>query len=273
VVGQPGSGIKEMISMSSIKSRLARLFSSAEPRAKKPIGVGLVTVLTALGVLGVSATSAWATEVLPANTAITATLKSGTMSAFYPANAYAETSLRCKASTAKFKTPTGGLNPEAGEFNNNKNRGPNEGVPSPVGTFSTGPGSVIADLTEPPSFSECGVYAWTGSSWAEVEGATVATNADNGNWSVAAVGMPSEGNELGAAAIAVPKAGAEITSPAGLKIVVSPTEASSVTALYNNVSSTLSVDGQLNFSSNAELPPPAQFEATYIANNGLEILP
>jgi hypothetical protein len=235
----------------------------------KRIPVSLIAALLALGMLAFGATSASATAVTPPEAEITATLAAGTTSKFLPANAYAETSVQCESSEAEFTTPNGEFEPGEGKFRYNTNRGAIEAV----GAFSESAGSVIMDLTEPPTFNECFIYEWSGTAWVKNEEApaSVSTNNDNGDWTFAALQLTEW---QGQASIGVPTAGAEIEIPAlACTEVVSPTQASSVAApAYVNETQKLFVDGQID-GSGCPLPTPAQFEAIYDLTETFRILP
>jgi hypothetical protein len=223
--------------------------------------ISLIAVLTALGVLGISATSAWATKVTPSNTPQTATLAPGALAEFKPNNAFNPFWTVCEESEAKFTTPNNAV------VESNINR-------ETVGTFSSGPGSVTANLTQPPTFKKCSVVF----EGAPVAGAEATTNANNGNWSVAMEGLGTTGGIVG---IGVPKEGAEITVPGTeCRITVSPDQSSVVMSRYTNATSSLLVDGQIALKENAPkceevvgVPfiSPAQFEAHYTVAGGLTI--
>lgn len=221
------------------------------------MSIGLLALISALAVMALAASGAAATIVVPPATAIEAT---SSQTLFLPENAYSEVFVRCTSSVARFKTPPGRKKGEVvrNGIDQNVNR-------TKVGTRSTGPGGVTADLTEPPSFSGCGVFEGA----TELLPATVKTNATNGSWSITANG----GNETeGSAAIGVPKEGALIETALG-NIKISPKESSVVFApRYVNATRTLTVDSQLAFEG-AGFVSPAQFEATYKADEGLEVLP
>lgn len=221
--------------------------------------IGLLAFLAALFAFALGASSASATIVVPPNKAIE--LKS-TETLFLPENAYGEVWLKCTSSVARFTTPPGrakGGTARVG-IDQNVNR-------TAIGTRSTGAGGVWADLTEPPTFSGC--HLFKGST--EGEEAKVKANNTNGNWSVTGNGVSEA---AGSAAIGVPKAGATI-EVAGTTLTISPEEASAVFAPeYRNATHTLRVDSQIRFNPGLSgLVSPAQFEATYTANNELEILP
>lgn len=231
--------------------------------------ISLIAVLTALAALAVGATSAWATKVTPANTAVTAT---STNSKFIPANAYSEAFLTCKTSTAKTTTPAESGPPPL----NNMNRGPEPtyGEGGAVGTFSTGPGSVLMNLTEAPQFKECGAFIGE----TQIAGVTVATS---GGWSLAAyaVNQPQP-EEVSIAAISVPKEGAILTVAGAINCVlrVAPDGTNVVTADYiNGAAQQLQVDGQIFFKEDAGGTcglggaSPAQFEGDYALNPAVEV--
>jgi hypothetical protein len=223
--------------------------------------ISLIAMLAALSVLGVMAASASATKVTPSNTAQTATLAAGSLAEFKPNNAFNPFWTVCEESEAKFTTPNSAVN------ENNINR-------TAVGKFSSGPGSVTANLTAPPTFNKCSVVF----EGAPVAGAEATTNANNGNWSVAVEGLGTTGGIVG---IGVPKAGAVITVPGTeCRVTVSPNQSSVVMARYTNATSSLLVDGQIALEENAPkcaevtgapFVSPAQFEAHYVVAGGLTV--
>jgi hypothetical protein len=229
--------------------------------------ISLIAVVTALGVLGVSATSAWATEVKPASG--TAVAKS-TNATFIPANAFSEGSVVCSSSATI-------TIPEEGAQKKNQNK-------AGTGTFSTGDGSVLLGL-KPPSFTSCSLK----SGGVTVAPAEVTTR---GEWAASAYNseaMSKAAEGAGAASIGVPKEGATISIPAfGCTIIVA-TNPNVVTALVQNdiagegAATGLAVDGQITFTASAGCAAiglegvkqsPAQFEADYKVSEGkLLVLP
>jgi hypothetical protein len=222
--------------------------------------IGLLALTAALFAFALGATGASATIVVPPNKAVE--LKS-TETFFLPGNAYGELFVKCTSSVAKFTTPPGRVKGGTVRVGNDQNINR-----SGVGTRSTGPGGVWADLTEPPSFGGCDLFKGA----TLVEGATVATSKEFGAWSLTGMGVTEA---AGTAAIGVPKKGATITLASGTSLTISPEEASAVFAPeYKNSTHTLTVDSQIRFTPSTELiTSPAQFEARYIANEELEILP
>ena len=208
--------------------------------------------------------TAFATRIAPANTAIKANIKEG-LAAFLPSNAFATTSIQCVSSETTGTTPTQ-IAPPGGTENNTNRTG--------TGTFSTGPGDVIMDITK-PSFTECGVYVRSGGAWVKVEGAEVKTNETNGKWTFS-------GDFISTAipvAIAVPSNGAKIFVPTEAAptctITVSNERASAVTGRWTNgtnsttAPSSIRIDSQVSFNApgvGTECPvstSPAQEEAIY----------
>lgn len=221
--------------------------------------ISLIAVLTALCVLGASATSASATRIKPANQAITATNVGTTK--FIPENAYANTSVQCETSTATATTPT---QTEPMTQNNTNRTG--------TGARSEGPGGVTMDVV--PSFNNCAIYTWNGTAW--VKSATPATVAVTTTWTFSgdfisstaipvAIGVPSNG-----AVISIPNA----TSPV-CTITVSPGRGSAVMGRWTNGAnseanpSTMRIDSQIRFTEAGagclgnNTANPAQFEGTY----------
>src|SRR4051794_40943254 len=123
----------------------------------------------ALALVAVTASSALATKITPANTAIKLT-QTNQAPGFVPTNAFSNTSVQCKAVSAESKTPT----QVAGSLFNTNQTG--------TGTRSTGPGSVYMTLT-PPEFKECAVYEFKEGAWKVTAlTATVKTNETHGKW-------------------------------------------------------------------------------------------
>jgi hypothetical protein len=222
--------------------------------------IGLFALIAALLAMAVSAGAASATLVVPPGEAIEA---KSTQTLFLPDNAYNETFVKCTASVAKFTTPPGrikGGTTKVG-IDQNMNR-------TAIGTKSAGSGGVTTDLSSPPTFTGCQVLHN-----AEVLGAAVVeANFNNGAWSLTGNGITEA---AGSAAIGVPKAGATIKA-LGATLTISPNEASAVFAPeFKNSTHELKVDSQISFAGGEALglKSPAQFEATYVANHSLEILP
>lgn len=230
--------------------------------------ISLIAVLAALGVLSISATSAWATEVKPAGG--TAVAKS-TNATFIPANAFSEGSVVCSSSATI-------TIPEEGAQKKNQNK-------TGTGTFSTGDGSVILGLA-PPSFTECSLK----SGGVTIAPAEVSTQ---GEWTASAYNskaMSEAAGGDGAASIGVPKNGATIAIPALKCTIHVATNPNVVTALVENdiagegAATGLAVDGQVSFTVEGEGCPsigledakqsPAQFEGGYKVSEGkLLVLP
>jgi hypothetical protein len=211
---------------------------------KKRMGLGALVALAAVLAMALTASSALATEVLPASTTITAT-NSGTTN-FLPENAFSALKVECKKSTAVFKTP------EVGTLKLNQNK-------TSVGTNSTGSGAVTMAISE-KSFTECATNTGVA--------ATVTTA---GNWGIAANSVGTTGGTLD---IATPEGAATIALAGELKcsIVVSKGQASVVTGNYTNSTKTNAFDAQLK-GEGCGLPPISQFEAKYTLNNSFEIKP
>src|ERR1700761_8317083 len=137
--------------------------------------IGVLALLTAFGAMALIAPLASATRITPAGTAIKATLAAnseGRVAAlFLPTNAFATASIQCLKSETSATTPT-----QAAGSENNTNR-------TGTGTFSTGPGGVFLDLSN-PTFTECGVYVRSGSSWVKAKGAETKTNSTSGKWTL-----------------------------------------------------------------------------------------
>lgn len=120
---------------------------------------GLVAILAAFALFAAtSVDKAGATEVLPsapsANTPADVDLQTGEKSWFIPNNAYfnsvggVEISLGCDVSSATFQIPPNA----AGTWSLNRNQ-------LNIGTYSTGPGGVIADINDgEPDFADCDIY-------------------------------------------------------------------------------------------------------------------
>jgi hypothetical protein len=224
-----------------------------------------VTALVALVALGVSAlfaAGASATVVTPPASPIVAESNGNT--AFIPENAYAEKSIQCENSEAAFETPSA----VAPETQNNTNE-------TGVGARSTGPGSVTMNISPSPSFTNCEVYIWVEPPGAWFPTGVPVTVNTGGGWSVAATQIGS----TSIAAIAVPEEGAEIvieTKAGNCPLIVSPIGASSVNAVYDNSTSELDADGQIEFAdpfscSGFNAANPAQFEGSYAVGGGFEI--
>lgn len=183
--------------------------SAVETRRKWALA--LVAFFTAFGLFAVAAVEkAGATEVLPsqaaANTTANVALQNGEISWFKPNNAYfqnamAEVAVGCTTSTASFLIPPSA----AGTWSLNQNK-------TNIGTHSTGPGGVIADIADgEPDFSGCSVYlngapiiapvtVTTGGEW------TVSAHAVSSTESIAAITVPSEDGSNGVT-ISIPTSG------------------------------------------------------------------
>lgn len=255
--------------MHHLKAKLASLFSSSKSKASRqrpPLrskALAAVVPMALVAAFAVVPSLASATVVTPAATEITLT-QSGQQPGFVSANAYAESSIQCKKASAKFTTPTTGLNPGAGLFNYNKNQ-------PAVGTQSTGNGSVTMDLKEPPKFEECAQYELVAGAWVETEiTAVVTANETSGKWTLSATNSTAGSGVL---AIGVPPSGAKIVVGGVCTITVSPNRATSVNSIYLNLGKEAQVDGQITDESPEACggPSPAQFEAQFKANNGFEI--
>lgn len=222
----------------------------------------VAAVLGALVAYAALAPAAKATEVQPTNQQIKITNKGPTD--FIPSNAYENQGIRCFDSQAEFTIS------DTHDRNINK---------TGIGTHSTGPGSVITSFdpnsrdpseVKAPVFRDC--HVWDFDSDSSVASATVETNTDHGNWTLAAQYIP--GSTMDAIlSIGVPAGGAVIDAPF-CEITVSndgrePGAASSVFAEWHNEereNGEANVDGQIDFTSSGfgcSGDTPAQFEGTY----------
>lgn len=224
-------------------------------QGKKRIRIGLISTAVALVTMAFAASVASATVVTPANTQITATLKAGTNARFLPANAFSETGVSCKSATIKFTTPTS----EAGSLNN-KNK-------LETGKYSAGPGSVTMSVLGEPGFLECGLVMLPPNPETEfgslVSGATITTST---GWPIVAEGVNAT---EGIFALGIPSGGVNVSSSCNYTMGNGV-----IGARYINATKELKLDGQLegasafcgNFS-------PFQFEATFVANKELSVVP
>jgi hypothetical protein len=238
----------------------------------RKLGIGLLAT-AAMMVMAFGASSASATEVVPANTKVTATSKTEEFQQwpkFLPNNAYNPFFTACEESEAQFTTPaTGG-----GNFNANINQ-------VGTGTLSQGQGSVSSQI-QFADFDECALYVTeTGKTedGVEVTEAVVRTTEDD--WTVAGWGLSSS---FAMVAVGVPDEGAEIEIPAtGCVITVGQGQQSVIMGEYDNAGN-LELDGQLKFVTNdaeacalpVPLAKPAQFEGSYSVttpNGTFEVLP
>jgi hypothetical protein len=207
--------------------------------------ISLIAALLAIGVLGISATSAWATTVTPAGAEAQIEAKSNQT---FTVNNGAGAIVTCKKVTGKFTVPAATKNTLA-------------------------EGSVTTDFTQTPAYSECENNLVGGTT-------TVTTNATNGKWSIDAMDFPdvTAGNgDLAAgdvAAIGVPKAGAEINIVnAACTIVVSPEEASAVIAAWhdgtkpkNPEGSWVKIKDQVNFTGCGQTAPASYAGEIWVNN-------
>lgn len=239
---------------------------------KKPVGL-TCAVAAVMATMVFAVSSASATRVTPAGTSVTATLKSSTKVKVIPSNAFSAFSVACTKSKISFTTP-----PE-NEHSENMNRGTTEPYEEggPEGTYSERPGSVIAPVEGKPSFEECGTYNTN-----EKEEETLLASAEvqvKEGWTVSAFafGLPEEEEaEAGliGTMITMPPEGL-VMKAAGCEITANPTQAGALTAEYLNSSDELVVDGQMAIKKSGIFcfgsESPAQFEARYTVNNGMEI--
>jgi hypothetical protein len=276
VVGQPGSGIKEMIPMGYLIDKI---------RVKALLALGPVLLFAGLALLPSTASATRVTtEATPK--AETVKLTSTDEPKLLPANAFAATFTKCEKAHGFIEAPA----EEEANFFGNMNR-------TGVGTHSTGPGGVVMPLVneaneippafEPIVFETCGVFEFVEVSPGvfkeeKLAEAKVTTTNANGNWKASAdsIEFGSEaGQFVNAVTIAVPPSSATIEVPAlACKVVVSEGEASPVSARYANPpeagkAGTLTVDSQLQFGGTCGLPSPAQFEGHFSANKSLTIEP
>lgn len=232
-----------------------------------PIRTIMLTALAVCAFGALSVGTASATEVLPANTAFTASLAAGptgTLSVFVPTNAFSETGVGCTESAITGTVPTA----VAGTLlNQNKPE---------VGTHSTGYGSVSMGIV--PSFKKCAIYAWTGSpaKWVKVEPEIPVEVTVTTGWTLAAF---RNATSAAYTAAGVPAGGATIkytVSGAPCELKVSPGVATAVFDEWTNGTATTAskdrVDGQIPFTAVGAAcsgSSPAQFEATYsVVKNG-----
>lgn len=195
----------------------------------------------------VFASLASATTVTPVNDPIT--VENTTPTDFIPANAYADTGLRCYDVEAEF------------EVGNAFNRNIND---TGVGTYSNSAGSVIADMSDngagaqAPIFTDCWVRDFS------IGVDLIPTNVStSGIWTVSAIaGSPDR------VAVGVPPSGAIIDIQAlGCQIDVSNNgRGSSVLSVFTDGDesnlATIDVDGQIDFGGTCDLPTPSQFEGS-----------
>ena len=253
-------------------------------KVRKSLGFGLIVALAAMATMAFAASSASATEVVPAGKQIAASLKEDTQSNFYPKNGYNSVYLSCEDSTARFKVPA---KEEGQQYNENDLE---------VGTLSQGQGSVSLQVQPEPEFLECAVWLSEeqGAKGVKVAGAEVATT---DKWMLAAEEKNIGGTSIAQLAIGVPQAGATITidnqavPPVDVcDITIGDGQQSVVMGSYDNATQQASFDGQLKYTTTPLLPEeagcesvegrsPAQYEAEYVTSvvgqplEDFEILP
>ena len=120
---------------------------SIEMKGRKSLGFGLMVALAAMATMAFAASSASATEVVPAGKKIKATLVEDKESRFIPKNGYDELYIACDSASAEFSVPDGAAQPAGGMKQNQNNR--------EIGTLSQGSGSVSAQIQDQPSFTDC----------------------------------------------------------------------------------------------------------------------
>lgn len=187
--------------------------------SKKPIGLGLISVVVAMLAMAFAASSAFATTIKTAGHEVE--IVQTTNQTFTPSNGTSETIVTCTGVTAFFTIP--------GEPNNSLENG-----------------SVRADFSTRPTYTGCST---------NIAGTTT-TVATTGGWSLDAFHTPNGSNVI---TVAVPQEGAVITveNVEGIgtcTLTVSPTGASAVSGSWTNGTnsegspSTAAIKEQVSFS-------------------------
>lgn len=217
-----------------------------------------IAATIAAAVVAYVATVSMATKVTPAAKAVTATLAANPGARFLFDNANSKNNVNCKKSTVKMKTPAEGANKE------NTNR-------KGTGKHSLSSGSVLIEVTEAPSFTDCKLYELQkdGVTYKEVEAATVTASTKNGAWS--AVGLGVGNDKVGLFGLTMPKEGLTIQYGAKTK-VLSPKAATTIYGSLGNQNHTIELDGQVEVAEGGVAEPRLQLEIdTYGADENLEI--
>ena len=242
-------------------------------KGRKSLGFGLMVALAAMATMAFAASSASATEVVPAGKKIKATLVEDKESRFIPKNGYDELYIACDSASAEFSVPDGAAQPAGGMKQNQNKPG--------IGALSQDQGSVSMQIQDQPSFTNCDLRESAPEPPTQAKGTDIVemTITTTEGWTLAAWGLAATGGSPDAMmAIGVPDAGLtySYTIPPFETCVVTIGEAQQTVVMgeFDNDTHLARFDGQVKYTTNGSpaCPPPAESPAQFETELDTEVV-